>query len=60
MRDASASSDAERGRPLSVRYSRKKKLNVEEPKPTKRCPRASTRKSSSAFCSELSAARRGS
>ena len=60
MTDASASIDAERGRPLSTRCSRRKKLNVEEPKPTKRCPRASTRKSSSAFCSELSAAHRAS
>ena len=57
MSDALASSDAERGVPASARNSRRKKLNVDEPKPTKRAPRASTRKSTSAFCSELSAAR---
>ncbi len=54
--DALASSDAERGVPASARNSRRKKLNVDEPKPTKCAPRASTRKSTSAFCSELSAA----
>ena len=56
MADASASTDAERGRAPSARYSRRRSKRVEEQSPKDCCLRASTRKSSSAFCSELNAA----